>query len=512
MEIHVTVLTWQLSPHKDGNPLPSILAHIPSKSPHLPDLVSGGFLPKVILLYFSPLSKMAAVQSLENPNPGARTYVLDTNVLLYDPNALEVFKEHELVIPITVIEEIDHFKKDLNETGRNARMISRRLDELRQSGRLSRGVQLPSGGTLRVAIPTRDDQQMPGGFRDGINDNLILAVALKLSRESDRGDVVLVTRDTNMRIKADSLGILAEDYEHAHITFDESYTGVAERTISSEQMGSLYSQGWLPWDEGDAYPNQFLMLQAEDNPGQTGMARYDQKQQRLRPVGKHREGVWGIFARNKEQLFALDMLLDDSIDLVTIDGMAGTGKTLMAIACGLKKVADDRLFRRLVVSRPIFPLGRDMGFLPGDVSEKLNPWMKPIFDNLDLLLGEHEAERDTRRTGGQPSYQALLDQGILEVEPLTYIRGRSMPRQYLVVDEAQNLTPHEVKTVLTRAGEGTKIILTGDPYQIDNPYVDSTSNGLTYVVERFKESAAAGHITLRKGERSQLAELAATLL
>jgi PhoH-like ATPase len=204
------------------------------------------------------------------------------------------------------------------------------------------------------------------------------------------------------------------------------------------------------------------------------------------------------------------MLLDDSIDLVTIDGMAGTGKTLMAIACGLKKVADDRNFRRLVVSRPIFPLGKDMGFLPGDVSEKLNPWMKPIFDNLDLLLGEQD--NDSRRTSGQPSYQTLLDQGILEIEPLTYIRGRSMPRQYLVVDESQNLTPHEVKTVLTRAGEGIKIILTGDPYQIDNPYVDSTSNGLTYVVERFKESQAAGHITLRKGERSQLAELAATLL
>ena len=455
---------------------------------------------------------MAAVRSLEKPSNGVRTYVLDTNVLLYDPNAIEVFEDNELVIPITVIEEVDRFKKDLNETGRNARLVSRRLDELRQTGRLSRGVPLESGGRLRVVIPAQSDNQMPAAFNNHSNDNRILSVALNLSSTSEPGQVIMVTRDTNMRIKADSLGIRAEDYEHAHIHMDESYTGVAEKMIGSEQIGELYSQGSIPWDDGEAYPNQFLLLKAEDNPTQTGMARYDQKSKCLRPVGKHREGVWGIFARNKEQLFALDMLMDDSVDLVTIDGMAGTGKTLMAIACGLKKVADDRAFRRLVVSRPIFPLGKDMGFLPGDVNEKLNPWMKPIFDNLDLLLGENEREDDRRRGCGQPSYQALLDQGILEVEPLTYIRGRSMPRQYLVVDEAQNLTPHEVKTVLTRAGEGTKIILTGDPYQIDNPYVDSTSNGLTYVVERFKDSPAAGHVTLRKGERSQLAELAATLL
>jgi PhoH-like ATPase len=453
---------------------------------------------------------MAAVRSLESPRAGSRTYVLDTNVLLYDPNAIEVFEDNDLVIPITVIEEVDRFKKDLNETGRNARMVSRRLDELRQLGRLSTGVPLPSGGKLRVVIPSADGQDVPSMLMNNSNDNQIIGVAHTLAQSGDPGDVILVTRDTNMRIKADSLGIQAEDYEHAHIHMDESYTGVREVMVSSEQIGALYSPSGLAWDDASTYPNQFLILSADNNPSQTGMARYDHENKRLRAVGKHREGVWGIFARNKEQLFALDMLLDDSISLVTLDGMAGTGKTLMAIACGLKKVADDRAFRRLVVSRPIFPLGKDLGFLPGDVSEKLNPWMKPIFDNLDLLLGENE--NDSRRAGTPPSYQALLDQGILEVEPLTYIRGRSMPRQYLVVDEAQNLTPHEVKTVLTRAGEGTKIILTGDPYQIDNPYVDSTSNGLTYVVERFKESTAAGHITLRKGERSQLAELAATLL
>jgi PhoH-like ATPase len=260
------------------------------------------------------------------------------------------------------------------------------------------------------------------------------------------------------------------------------------------------------------YPNQFVVMQSEEQSGQTALVRRDQKKSRLKLVGRYKEGIWGIFARNKEQLFALDLLLDDSISVVTIDGMAGTGKTLLAMAAGLKLVADEKKFRRLVVSRPIFPLGRDLGFLPGDISEKLNPWMKPIFDNLDLLLGGSNDEERNRRSNGQPSYQALIDQGLVEVEPLTYIRGRSLPRQYLVVDEAQNLTPHEVKTVITRAGEGTKLVLTGDPQQIDNPYVDATSNGLTYVVERFKDSPLAGHITLRKGERSELAETAARLL
>jgi len=455
---------------------------------------------------------MAAVRSLEKPRTGPRTYVLDTNVLLYDPNAVNVFEKNDLVIPLVVIEEIDKFKKDLNDTGRNARTVSRFLDELRTTGRLATGVSLPSGGTLRVDLPA-ENLKLPSGLGDRSNDNLIIAQCHALSRDAEPGTVVLVTRDTNMRIKADSLGLLAEDYEHAHIAFDESYSGVTEMDASGEMIGELYERGWMEWEEGSVHANQFLILRNAENPSQTAMARYDAQQQRLRVVGRHREGIWGIFARNKEQLFALDMLMDDNVGLVTLDGMAGTGKTLMAIACGLKKVADDSLYRRLVVSRPIFPLGRDLGFLPGDISEKFNPWMKPIFDNLELLLGDvNSTKDDARRGGGAPMYQPLLDQGILEVEPLTYIRGRSIPKQFLIIDEAQNLTPHEVKTVITRAGEGTKVVLTGDPYQIDNPYVDSTSNGLTYVVERFKDSPIAGHVTLRKGERSQLAELAATLL
>ena len=453
------------------------------------------------------------------PDGARRVYVLDTNVLLYDANSLNVFDEHDLVIPITVVEELDRFKKDLNDTGRNARNVSRQLDRLRKKGSLSTGVDLPQGGSLRISMP-RGDEVLPAGFGGSSNDNLILATVLDLARRHADGQVVLVTRDTNMRIKADALGIPAEDYEHAHIDIDETYSGTCELALSGEIISAAYDQGWAGLtaeeaEENGLVPHQFVVARNAENAGQTALLRYDQRRARLRLVGRHKEGVWGIFARNKEQLFALDLLLDDSVSMVTLDGVAGTGKTLLAIACGLKMVADEQRYRRLLVSRPIFPLGRDLGFLPGDIGEKLNPWMKPIFDNLELLLGG----ADERADGGPrsasrtaPSYVPLLDQGILEVEPLTYIRGRSLPRQYLVVDEAQNLTPHEVKTVVTRAGEGTKVVLTGDPYQIDNPYVDATSNGLTYVVERFKDSPAAGHVTLRKGERSQLAELAARLL
>ncbi len=450
---------------------------------------------------------------------GPKTFVIDTNVLLYDPKSLDVFDEHELVIPITVIEEIDKFKKDLNETGRNARHVSRRLDELRRQGSLSRGVPMPNGGSIRVAMGS-EEVVLPQGFGPRTNDNVILSTVLAQCKARGQDNVVFVTRDTNMRIKADAMGVIAEDYEHAHISVDENYTGACDVTLPGARIGEVYSRGWIPFTADEAverglHPNQFIVAHSEDNPSQTALLRYREGAGRLQLVPRNKEGVWGIFARNKEQLFALDLLLDDSLSLVTLDGMAGTGKTLLAIACGLKMSVDEARYRRLVVSRPIFPLGRDIGFLPGDLSEKLNPWMKPIFDNLELLVGSNtdDGRGGNRRAPERvPGYQLLLDQGLIEVEPLTYIRGRSLPRQYLIVDEAQNLTPHEVKTVITRAGEGTKVILTGDPYQIDNPYVDATSNGLTYVVERFKNSAIAGHITLRKGERSELAELAAQVL
>lgn len=432
-----------------------------------------------------------------------RTFVVDTNVLLYDPGALFQFEEHDVVIPLTVIEEIDKFKKDLNETGRNARTVSRHLDELRAQGSLRDGVMLPGGGLLKVDF-AMGGHEMPITWGEHTNDNRILSCALRLHRDF-QGKVALVTRDTNMRLKSDALGVTAEDYRHDKIDMDEQYAGVVHVETSRELVDNAYANGHLPLDGFEKYkPNQFLVLQAD---GASAMTRVDKRKNRLRLVGRHQEGVWGVFARNREQLFALDLLLDESISLVTLNGMAGTGKTLLAIACGLAMVADQRAYKKLLVSRPIFPLGRDIGFLPGDVEQKLSPWMKPIFDNLELLFDRGREERHKT-----PPYQSLIDQHIIEVEPLSYIRGRSIPRQFFIVDEAQNLTPHEVKTVLTRAGEGTKVILTGDPYQIDNPYVDAMSNGLTYAVERFKDSPASGHVTLRKGERSELAELAAKLL
>jgi PhoH-like ATPase len=432
-------------------------------------------------------------------------FILDTNVLLFDPNALQVFDEHDLMIPITVIEEIDRFKKDLNEVGRNARMVSRALDALRKKGSLSEGVALGTGGRLWVQLPS-SETSLPHGLKSSTNDNIILQMALRLTKRHAPGKVVLVTRDTNMRIKADALGIPAEDYAHAHLEVEETFSGFVECEVSAETIDEVYGQGWCEPNSLALVPNQFVIFRSIDNPKQMVLTRFHSDQNRLIRLKAAKENVWGIQARNKEQLFALSLLLDPTVEFVTLTGMAGTGKTLLAIAAGLHLSADEKRYRRLVVSRPIFPLGRDLGFLPGDVSEKLNPWMKPIFDNLEFLLG---GEKDSR---SGPAYQPLLDQRMLEVEPLTYIRGRSMPKQYLIVDEAQNLTPHEVKTVISRAGEGTKVVLTGDPYQIDNPYVDATSNGLSYVVERFKNSAISGHVTLKKGERSKLAELAAKLL
>lgn len=437
-----------------------------------------------------------------------KTFVLDTNVLLHDPFAVFRFQENSIIIPITVIEEVDRFKKDMNETGRNARQISRYLDDLRQRGSLSSGVSLDSGGTVRVALFNEEIRRLiPPELNEQRADNRILAIALDAKSKSGKVPVILVTKDTNLRIKADAVGLKAEDYESDKVSIEELYTGFAQMDVSPETVDRFYGQGWAETEES-LMPNQYVVLKDTGNPSHTALAKYVAAQRRFVPVAKiGKEGVWSIHPRNREQTCALDALLDDSIKLVTLVGKAGTGKTLLAIAAGLHKTAEESMFNRLLVSRPVFPMGKDLGFLPGDIEEKLAPWMQPIFDNVELLLSGHEAEKRHSR-----GYRELMAMGILEIEPLTYIRGRSIPNQFLIVDEAQNLTPHEIKTIVTRAGDGTKVILTGDPYQIDNPYVDSSSNGLTYLVERFKGQEIAAHITMMKGERSALAELAANLL
>jgi PhoH-like ATPase len=434
-----------------------------------------------------------------------KNYVLDTNVLLHDPRAIYAFEDNNVIIPIFVIDEIDTFKKDQSELGRNARQVARMLDSHRQQGggSLSKLVPLENGGGLMIALgsrsplePVRDAHRM---------DNLILEVAIEVRDSDARTPTILVTKDVNMRIRGDALGLPAVDYDDQNITLDELYSGCAEMSLPGDQIDRFYAdnQAMPPDDAGPLVPNQYVLLRNRDNPGQTALGRFERASGKVVPIRKLRDGVWGIRPRNKEQHYALDLLLQDEVKLVTLVGKAGTGKTLLALAAGLQKVIEEQAFHKLLVSRPIFPLGRDIGFLPGDIEEKLNPWMQPIYDNIELLLGLSKNDRKDGR-----SYAELFELGFVEIEPLTYIRGRSLPNVFMIVDEAQNLTPHEVKTIITRAGDGTKIILTGDPYQIDNPYIDSTNNGLTTVVERFKGETIAGHITFIKGERSELAELA----
>ena len=468
-----------------------------------------------------------------------KTFVLDTNVLLHDPQALTRFEDNAVVIPIEVVEEIDRFKRDPSEKGRNARQISRLLDGLREKGNLADGVAIDAnGGTLQVVFCRSETlAQLPPELKGGNGDNNILAVALEQLRSgliADQPPVVLVTKDTNLRIKADAVGLTAQDYTTDKVDIADLYPGVCELTASATAMEAIRGDGGLPLAELPSaqgvtlQANEGVTLVDQAQPSHTLLARYDGRRQALLPLqraGKVRLGKVG--ARNREQTFALDLLLDPAVQLLTLVGKAGTGKTLLALAAGLHQVADEHLYERLLVTRPVISLGKEIGFLPGSLEEKMGPWMQPIIDNLDFLLGgtaDDEARGGARAGGAGGSSRAagnrpprsnwtdLKGMGLLEVEAISYIRGRSIPRQFMVVDEAQNLTPHEVKTIVTRVGEGTKIVFTGDPYQIDNPYVDAESNGLTWLVERFKGQHLAGHVTLIRGERSELAELAANLL
>ena len=435
-----------------------------------------------------------------------KNYVLDTNVLIHDPQAIFRFEDNDVVIPIYVIEEIDQFKREGTERGRNCRHVARLLDDLREQskGSLSSGVALGDKlGTLRVAVPsTRGD--LPVALDHSAQDHAILKTALDV-RDRDRScPTIFVTMDTNLRIRADALGMEAETYENSRTAVMELDTGIIEMSVDKGAVDAFFQNGSLTPKSNGLLPNVCIVLKDVEAPTHTALGRYDVTKQAITPLRVPREGVMSIRPKNKEQAFALDLLLDDTIRLVTLVGKAGTGKTLLALAAGLRKVVEEGTFTRMLVSRPVMPLGRDLGYLPGDVDEKLNPWMQPIFDNLEFLYSH--GKRDN--TG----FHELIEGGLVQVEPLTYIRGRSLPHQYLIVDEAQNLTPHEIKTIITRAGEGTKIVLTGDPHQIDNPYVDSASNGLSIVAERFANEKVAGHIVLSKGERSELAELAANLL
>lgn len=439
-----------------------------------------------------------------------KIFVVDTNVILHDPTAILRFEDNEIVLPIAVIEELDRFKKHPEMTGRNAREVSRTLDSLRQQGHLTTGVELSNGGTLRVALSDRDTlKELPLELSGDVADNAILAVGMKCLQQC-QCPVIVVSKDTNLRIKADALGLHAEDYETDKVDVDELYTGTTEVLVTSEQINEFFKTGSVTL-EREFLPNQDVTLVDSLNPSHTALGMAEATSNKIIPlVELPKLGVSRIQPRNREQRFALNLLLQDSIQLVTLVGKAGTGKTLLAIAAGLQKVADEKLYTRLLISRPVVPMGKDIGYLPGDVNEKLTPWMQPLYDNFDLIFGTQDF--NDKPGHWRRGHEELIEMGLLQIEPLTYIRGRTIPQQFLIIDEAQNLTPHEVKTIVTRAGEGTKVVLTGDPDQIDNPYIDAASNGLTYIVERFKGEPLAGHITLSKGERSGLAERAAALL
>ncbi len=453
-----------------------------------------------------------------------KIFVLDTNVLLHDPQAICKFHEHDIIIPLVVIEEMDDQKRRQDEVGRNARQVARLFDQMRKQGKLHEGIPSAGGGTIRVEL-SEESINLPEELLYGKSDNRILGVALNYKHKHSDRTVVLVTKDTYLRIKADAIDVLAEDYKTDKVNIDELYDGTVTLTVSSQIINEFYQKGALKWEADQLSANQFVTFVADDGSTQSALGRFDAHRQEIVPLRFGDKEAWGIKAKNKEQRFAMELLLDENIKLVTLVGQAGTGKTLLAVAAGLQKVLDDNVYKKLLVTRPIVPLGNDIGFLPGDKNEKLRPWMSPIYDNIEYIFNgakEGKAGKDGkdnkkekeeyRNTNIENTIRYFQERGQLELEAITYIRGRSIPHQYIIVDEAQNLTPHEVKTMLTRAGEGTKIVLTGDPHQVDHPYLDSNSNGLSFVAEKFKDQPLAGHITFIKGERSELAELAANLI
>lgn len=478
----------------------------------------------------SPSTERSTSQAASRPtvteaNPQAKHFVLDTNVLLHNAASIYKFDDNHVVIPFAVLEELDKIKKGNDDVARNGRQVSRELDKLRQKGRLADGVLWNSrGGTIRVEFA---NETRPHWIAENTPDNRIIAVAWHLKEQGKR--VVLITKDINVRLRSDALGIQTEDFEAERVDVDHLYAGYKALAVPDAVIDQLYSEKQLALSEvrehlietltdGSTVPvelhaNQYVQLRGALDESHTGLARRLADTDHLIPVHGPRKAVYGIMARNVQQTMALDLLLDDEVKLITLLGSAGTGKTLLAIAAGMTKVLTEQRYDKLLVARPIMPMGRDIGYLPGDKNEKLSAWMQPIFDNLSYLMSTRGAgSQHADSLHAEQRIAQLMSAGQLVLEPLTYIRGRSIPHQFIIVDEAQNLTPHEVKTIISRVGEGTKIVLTGDVGQIDNPYLDASSNGLAYTVERLKGQPGVGHITLARSERSELASLAASLL
>lgn len=432
-----------------------------------------------------------------------KNYILDTNVLVHDPNCLEKFEDNVVIIPLIVLEEIDGLKKNHGSIGRHTREIARKLDKLREKGSLSEGVEINHGGFLKVVMIPDEELDIPLGFDDKKADNMIIATAKQIARRSER-PTILVSKDINVRVKANSLGIEAQDYTNDKIQIEKYSKNTVDIEISGELYNKLSEKGSIKIEEldfdADFYDNQFVSFKHKGNELICRVYLAEGLLKRIKI--RQDDSIFGIKPLNREQLMALDILMDDEIKLVSLVGVAGTGKTLLALAAALQKVLKEEVYTKLLISRPTIVMGSDIGFLPGSKEEKMKPWLQPIYDNLEFLLKDKNLREENY----------IDKKGAIEVEVLSYIRGRSIPNQFIIVDEAQNLTPHEVKTILTRVGENTKIVMTGDPYQIDNPYLDSSSNGLVYAMDKFKGNRIAANVTLTIGERSELASLAAKLL
>jgi PhoH-like ATPase len=432
-----------------------------------------------------------------------KIYVLDTSVYLTNADAIYAFKTHDIYVPLKVFEEIDKHKKRQDLVGAQARKIIRIWDELRDKGSLKEGVLIREGlGLIRsVSASDIDRDDLPPDLDIKIPDHLIIATARTVARESER-QVILVSRDINMRVIADAIGLPCEDFQNQQIVDDSDsiYTGFTEILVDDEIVDQFYEKEDVYLDGVNLKTNEYVMLISNANEKKTALGRYLNDHTPLRRLHKDKKGVWGIKPRNKEQSFLIDALMDPDIEVVTAIGKAGSGKTLCAIAAALEQTLDDRssTYTRVIVSRPVQPLGKDIGFLPGTMEEKMSPWLMPIQDNLQTLMGNDKVTLDM-----------YMEQGTIEIEAITYIRGRSIGKAFIIIDEAQNLTTHELKTIITRVGEGTKIVLTGDVEQIDNVYIDATTNGLTHAVEKFKNFELAAHVTLLKGERSRVATFAA---
>jgi PhoH-like ATPase len=442
-----------------------------------------------------------------------KTFVLDTNVLIHDPDSIYSFNDNNVVLPLTVIEELDGLKKFPDERGRNARRATRKLDNLRIKGNIARGVKTKEGGSIRVEMSVK--AKLPIALVNKA-DNDILAMALGLKESGET--VIFISKDINMRIKAEVLGLEVQDFEKSKVNIDELYKGWKEIEVEDKIIDEFHRQKKMPSPDKDIIPQQFVLLRSDSDPKKTALARYSPKEELLVKINHDSSSPWGLKPLNLEQSFAFEAILNEEIKLVTLVGIAGTGKTLLALACGLYLTFDREMYRRLLISRPVVPMGKDIGYLPGSKEEKLANWMGAFYDNLEFLV-ETSGKNFSKNPEGKKIpkkssaiVEDLFSTGKLEMEALTYLRGRSIPSQFIIIDEAQNLTPLEVKTIVSRAGKDTKVIVTGDPYQIDNPYLDSSSNGLTYLAEKFKGQNIFAHVTLGKSERSDLAALAAELL